>query len=189
MTTIDKQGRRFYLRGLPFSLKEQAKDAGCKWDGAERCWWTGKADVAETIANAAGEPPSEDSAPKREAPGQDAIVAGRATYKGKAYFVAGVVDRGRTRYDDRVSPVQTRDGQKYLLHFRDGSSSFWASREDVQVSKKYDRPQTIRRLAEFAAQAKANDGYVPRRGVDYCGERCPVDGHTCTADNPCHDCR
>lgn len=28
----------------------------------------------------------------------------------------------------------------------------------------------------------------PRRGVDFCGYRCPVDGHVCTADRPCHDC-
>lgn len=31
-------------------------------------------------------------------------------------------------------------------------------------------------------------GYRPRRGYDYCGGRCPVRGHRCTAHNPCHDC-
>lgn len=30
--------------------------------------------------------------------------------------------------------------------------------------------------------------YRPRRGVDYCGYPCPVDGHRCTPDHPCHDC-
>lgn len=30
--------------------------------------------------------------------------------------------------------------------------------------------------------------YRPRRGVDYCGYPCPVDGHRCTPAHPCHDC-
>lgn len=32
--------------------------------------------------------------------------------------------------------------------------------------------------------ARRNNSYD--RG--YCGHRCPVGGHVCTANNPCHDC-
>lgn len=33
-------------------------------------------------------------------------------------------------------------------------------------------------------------GYRPRRGYGYdcCGGICPVRGHRCSANNPCHDC-
>lgn len=52
--TIEKKGRRHYLRGLPFALKDKAKDRGCKWDPDQRCWWTGKAEVATEIAELSG---------------------------------------------------------------------------------------------------------------------------------------
>lgn len=186
--TVEKKGRRHYLRNLPFGMKDKAKDKGCKWDPEERCWWTSKADVAADLAGAgSGSPASDSGSREREAPGESAIVAGRATYNGKTYYLAGSVERGHTRYDDRVYSVQTRDGAKCLLYFRDGSSSFWADRSDVQIVKTYDRPQTIRGLRKYAEDAKSRGG--ARRGAHYCGYSCPVDGHTCTAANPCHDCR
>lgn len=193
MTTIEKKGRRHYLRGLPFGLKDRAKASGCKWDADERCWWTSKADVAAEIAGAAADASASDSGSRqREAPGDEAVVAGRVTYKGKTFYVAGRTVRGRTTYDDRVEGIVTRDGAKILLYFRDGSSSFWAARDAVEVVKRYDRPQTIGGLNRYAEKAKADKeryGYVPRKGVDYCGGRCPVDGHICTPDAPCHDCQ
>jgi len=46
---IEKLGRRYYLRGTPFSAKDQIKSAGCSWDSGQKSWWTGKADVAERL--------------------------------------------------------------------------------------------------------------------------------------------
>src|SRR5690606_3647419 len=91
----------------------------------------------------------------RPAPGRDQVVAGTATYKGRTYYVAGKIDRGRTHWDDSVDAVTTRDGSKYLLCFRDGSKSFWAARAEVQLLKVYRKPQTIGRPLDFAEEATA----------------------------------
>ena len=156
--TIDQQGRRFYLRGNTFPIKDRLRTAGCKWDADAKCWYTGKRELAEQLA---GQP--EQSAPQVEevsaqtdqkGPGDEAIVAARATYKGHTYYVAGRVDRGRTHWDDRVSAVATRDGAKLLLYSRDGKLQFWAARDLVSVTKSYDKPQTIGKLRRFAEKAK-----------------------------------
>lgn len=181
--TIEKQGRRHYVRNAPYAMKDALRNAGCKWDPEQKCWWTSKADVAEQFAGAVapagatgatgstgGTGSSGGTGSGREAPGTDATVAARATYKGKTYYVAGRVNRGRTHWDDTVSQVQTRDGGKTLLYFRDGSSSFWAARQEVQIVKIYSKPTTIARLQEYAAEAKSagvgklEDGYYVLAG-------------------------
>lgn len=155
--TIDQQGRRFYLRGNTYPIKDQLRAAGCKWDADAKSWYTSKRELAEQLAGQSQAPGPQD-APSgqsdREAPGEDAIVAARATYKGKTYYVAGRVDRGRTHWDDRVSAVTTRDGAKVLLYSRDGKLQFWAASELVSITKSYDKPQTIDKLRRFAEKAK-----------------------------------
>lgn len=143
--TILTEGRRHYLQGLPYG---SYKDRGANWDPDRKMWWTGKREVAEALASSATK--SED-----RPSGADTVVAGRATYKGRNYFIVGRVERGRTSYDDLVKPVTTRDGGRVLLSFTDGSSQFWADRSLVQTTKTYDRPQTIGRLAKFAAERQA----------------------------------
>jgi len=39
-----------------------------------------------------------------------------------------------------------------------------------------------------ATESMDRPAYRARFGVDYCGYRCHVRGHRCTAYNPCHDC-
>lgn len=124
----------------------------------------------------------------------DRAIIGRGTYQGRSCYVLGrVVERGRTAYDrDVIAPVKTRDGSRIRCASRDGSRTWWADTSAVSVDKRYERLQSIRGLREYAEQAKrdvAAYGYVPKRGIDFCGHPCPVDGHTCTADAPCHDCR
>ena len=51
--TIEKKLRRYYIRNLPFDLKDVAKDAGANWDRDERAWYTGLADRAEAIVASA----------------------------------------------------------------------------------------------------------------------------------------
>lgn len=99
---------------------------------------------------------------------QKQYVAGKATYKGRAYYVAGRVLRGgRTKWDYDVAAVMSRDQTRILLYFRDGSRQFWASRADVTVSKYYMTPQTIRGLARFAREAR--DGFPGRDTCPNCG--------------------
>lgn len=150
--TIQSEGRRHYILNTPYAMREKLRSAGCKWDPARKAWWTGKAEIAAQFANQESSDGS--TSDDRKGPGADGIVAARATYKGKTYYVAGRIDRGRTRYDDRVSTVTSRDGSRVLLYFRDGSSQFWAARGDVQITKSYDRPQTIGRLTRYAEEAR-----------------------------------
>ena len=104
---------------------------------------------------------------QEKAPGLDAVVAGRATYRGKTYYLAGrEIRSGRHWRDDRVEPVTTRDGSRVLLYFRDGSAQFWAPRAEVAVDKYYERPQTIRGIQRYAEQRRSGKGYR------YCCEEC-----------------
>lgn len=153
--TVEKEGRRHYIVGNTYPIKDALRDAGCRWDGDRKAWWTGKAEIAAQFAGQS----VPDSKPangggERPPPGPDAIVAGRAEYKGRTYYVVGRTVRGHTHWDDTVDAVTTRDGAKILLAFRDGSKSFWAPRDAVQIVKSYDRPQTIARLRAYADRAK-----------------------------------
>jgi hypothetical protein len=179
--TIEKAGRRFYLIGNTFAIKDELRSAGAKWDADRKAWWTSKFDVAERFAAGVqgtsgatgatgGTGSTGATGAERPAPGDDAIIAARVTYQGKTYYAAGNVNRGRTRYDDTVSAVTTRDGSKSLLYFRDGSKSFWAPRSAVQTVKTYSRPTTIAKLRAYAEKAKESgvgslpDGYYVRGG-------------------------
>jgi hypothetical protein len=48
--TIDKQGRRYYLIGDTFLIKDVLRDKECRFDTVRKAWWTGKRDVAERLA-------------------------------------------------------------------------------------------------------------------------------------------
>jgi len=188
--TVETQGRRHYIRGNTFPIKDRLRAAGCKWDSDAKAWWTGKLETAvELVQGTCGQPandappttpaPDSDRGADRAAPGESAIVAARVTYQGRTYYALGRLVRGRTRWDDTVEAVSTRDHQKVLISFRDGSKSFWAARDEVQVVKSYGRPTTIGKLKRFAEEAKqaradGNDDGIPS-GRSYeceeCGER------------------
>lgn len=164
---LEARGRRVYIRGNTYPIKDTLRAAGAKWDPEERAWWVGPAKRGAIEALLASAPSS--ARPEAtEAPGEDAVVAGRVTYRGKVYYLAGRSVRGRTYYDFRVDAVTSRDGTRVLLYYRDGSRQFWASAEEVRIERTYDRPQTIGRLRRFAEQRKAG--------------RCPVCARHCTCD-------
>jgi hypothetical protein len=176
--TVDKQGRRHYLRGNTYPIRDRLREAGAKWDPEERCWWTGKAETAAELIQQA----ADTEAPRqqeRKAPGMAATVAGRATYKGKSYYLAARVYR-QTAYDVDISLVETRDGAKILLYARDGSFQFWADRASVEIGKTYSTERTIRGLHKYAEQAKQ----ARAAGI----ERCECGGfHDDTSDG-CYLC-
>mgnify|MGYP000415691527 CR=1 FL=1 len=131
--TIEKTGRRFYVLGNTYSIKDQLRSEGCNWDPGRKAWWTGKQEVAERLQNATPQPASS---------GLDTEVCGRATYKGKSYYI---VWHGRTKRGDYAAK----------LCFRDGSKEFWAKEmAEFRVTKEYRAPRTIRSLQEFAEKRK-----------------------------------
>ncbi len=161
--TLQTEGRRTYLAGNTYQHKDAIRAIGAHWDAYRKMWWTAKRTEAEALAAKLASVPqsvpdaAQSGGSKAPRDGIDSIVAGRCEYKGKTYYLAGRVQRGHTHYDDNVTGVQTRDGQKILLYFRDGSSQFWADVAAVQTTKRYDRPQTISGLKHFAEQAKRDE--------------------------------
>lgn len=190
--TIETTGRRVYVLGDTYAIRDRLREVGCRWDPQRRAWWGGTA-KREAIEALAAHVLAGDGGPQRdEAPGLDATVAGRAEYKGRTYYVAGRVARGRTHYDDHVEPITSRDGARVLLYSRDGQRQFWArlwagpvgdvirvhDREQwsappdqAQIVKSYQRPTTIQRLRDYAAQRQAE-----QRGE----AECPVCQRNCT---------
>lgn len=119
--TVQKIGRRHYLRGNTYPVKDSLRTAGCKWDPAEKAWWTGKADVAARFEGAA--PKSSGNSPS--ALSRSDNVSGKATYKGKEYWLLW---SGMTR----------RGTEAAKLAFKDGSKTFWADLAEVSIVKTYD---------------------------------------------------
>lgn len=166
--TIETVGRRHYITGNTYPMKDQIRAAGCHWDGERRAWWTAKRDVADRFAGA--EAPAAEAT--NQSGGDNTVVAGSATYQDKTYYIVGRVVRGRTRWDDRVDMVTAKDGARVLLAYRDGSRTFWAptgfdptattihprdigGEDCARIVRRYSKPQTIGGLRRFAADLKA----------------------------------
>lgn len=156
--TIQSEGRRHYLVGAPFAVKDRLRSAGCKWDGDKRAWWTGKRDLAEQLAAACSKSTTAPGG-ERAAEGlsEDDEIAGKARYKGREYLL--------------VWEGQTKRGRAAKLAFSDGSKVFWANHDEYQVTKRYEAREDrwgrrsgmtfgrLKRLREEYAEAK-------RTGID-----------------------
>lgn len=145
--TIEQSGRRLYVAGNSFPIKDQLKSIGCKWDGETKQWWIGTAKRAEleAVINNAGT--------TQEQAAESVMVTGRATYKGKSYYV--------------VWDGNSRKTGEYCckLCFRDGSKEFWAKEMDqLKITKRYNKPQSIADLQAYAKdyqQARENGHALP----------------------------
>lgn len=156
---IEKVKRRYYIRQLPYALRNIAKDLGCKWDRDERCWWTGKASTADEVLSRAANSNTPEQH-KNWHRGLDQVVVGVVSYKGHKYYAAGTPSRG---HYDEYETLTTRDGTKQLLCFRDGSKSFWAVCELVYPVRYYQQAKTIGSLHAYAAAKKAEREATKRR--------------------------
>lgn len=149
--TVQSEGRRHYLLGNTYSIKEQLRSAGAHWDGDRKAWWTSKLDVAMKFAGESDAEPS--SLPEGDTLTDDSKIAGKATYKGKQYIL--------------VWEGETRRGRACKLAFSDGSKVFWSEASEVQITKRYEAREyrgrvehmTFGRLqrlrADFARDRKA----------------------------------
>lgn len=171
------EGRRTYILGNTYLVKDQLRAAGCRWDADKKAWWMGKRESAQDLIAKLGADTRTAATPvangnggnKVPRDGIQSVVAGRGEYKGKTYYIAGRTVRGDTHWDDGVAPVRTQDRTKVLLYFRDGSIQFWAAVDQVRITKTYSKPQTIQGLRDFAAEQKQakddgeNDCWMCRR--------------------------
>lgn len=162
---IQAQGRRYYLVGDTYPIRQELSAAGCHFDretppasAPKGAWWTSKIDVAKRFATSEetkGEPaPSSARDEQRdEKVADDTPVLGRARHKGREYLL--------------LWEGATKRGQAAKLAFTDGSKVFWADAAAVTVTKRYQArehrgqriPMTFGRLQrlreEYAEQQQA----------------------------------
>lgn len=174
---LKTEGRRIYLVGDTYAIKDRIKSMGGHWDGESRAWWVGSGKLAEAqkLAGTSASASQGDTRRSSDAPGESAIIAGRCKFKGHAYYLAGR-DTSTGRWDRSVEAITTRDGAKCLLYLRDGSKQFWAAREAIEITKSYSTPSTIRKIKEYAQEAAAVTAYGGTPGCSACrslGRMCP----------------
>lgn len=163
-----EEGNRIYVTGNTYPIRDALRSVGAKWDPTSKRWWVVPAKRQEVEAVLASNASSTASSSPSNVPGDQAAVAGKARYKGKLYYIAGRVERGRSVWDTRVRPVTGKDGTKTLLYFRDGSSQFWCSTSALTDVKQYTKPHTISGLRRFAERIRENGGTHPN-ACSYCG--------------------
>jgi hypothetical protein len=182
--TIEKQGRRYYVRGNTYAIKDRLKDAGCKWDADARCWYTGKKEVADKLAGTEIKqefvPPTKDELAEKPC-------SGKVEYKGRNYYVVG--------HSQRTG--------KLWLTVLDCSIDFWAAESDCKWVKHYAgredyrsgrvEHQTVGGIRRFIEREKSakSDGYDSHqhRNAVHTG-RCmaPGCGATAGASGYCQSC-
>jgi hypothetical protein len=108
--TVKSEGRRHYIEGNTFAIRDQLRSAGCKWDPDRKAWWTGKREIADRFT--ATETSAEPKQPAAEDAASIKIVA-KAKYKGRVYYVRYV--------------GQTKRGYAARLVSLDGKIDFWAA--------------------------------------------------------------
>lgn len=183
------QGRRVYLFGNTYGIKDAIKAAGGKWDGDQRAWWisTTKANdpAFQRLINDANDAPAAPAQEKQAeaTKGIDTRVIGKALYKGKSYYV--------------VWYGTTARGEAFKLSFRDGSKYFWANASEATWEKQYSERQdgfgryarrsypTIASLQAFAERQR--DPRTARGECCECGEGGPV-GQSCKHCHEGHFC-
>lgn len=166
--TIETHGRRHYLRGNTFPIKDAIRAAGGKWDRDAGAWWTGKRDVAEQlVADAAATPVA------AKGPGSDRGARGDEKVSPDTVILARVNYRGRPAL--MLWEGTTSRGLGAKLASMDGARIFWAERSEVTVVRQYgpasdssygrngwgrrqargQQPMTFGRLNAFREEMKA----------------------------------
>lgn len=134
------EGRRIYLSGNTYPIKDAINSAGGHWDSSRRMWWIGasKRGEIQAVIDRSSQAPS-----RQEETGTSLKVKGKARYKGHLYYV--------------LWNGMTSRGEAFKLAFRDGSKTFWANAQDVTWEKRYqdrDGYPTIASINAYAAKMK-----------------------------------
>lgn len=179
---IQTEGRRHYITGHTYAVRDQIRALGAHWDAARKAWWTAKAEQAQSLVSALNTQQAA-AAQQERAAGialTDRAIRGRAKYKGREYYL--------------LASGISKTGKPYAkLASKDGTLVFWAKEgEPVHVVKSYDDATSIQALRDFAARRKAEgdsglsySGAGPRTGCS-CGSRenysQPTDCASCQFD-------
>ncbi len=155
---IQIEGRRAYVLGDTFAIKDKIKSMGGHWDADRRAWWLAanqkdKLDAIIGARQAVTQQQAQAGMTDRD------MIAGKAEYKGKTYLLLweGTTSRGT---------------QAAKLAFRDGSKTFWADAAEYRVSKRYREPISLQRLNKLAAEYKSGErqDHTDQVRCIHCGE-------------------
>lgn len=142
MKGIDTEttGRRIYITGNTFNIKDEIKRIGGKWDADRRAWWVGTARAAEVERLlAADELPPEKP--------DDVVVTGKARYKGRSYFVRG------------AGTDKTNGNTRLRLTSLDAKVDFWATLgngpDEAAWERRYETVTTLGKLRRFVERQKS----------------------------------
>lgn len=149
--SIEKVGRRLYVVGNSFAVKDCLKKIGCKWDADRKQWWIGSGKQAELegcIGSASKEykEPTPQELEKRRCDG-------KVEYKGKTYYVVG------------KSPAKG----KLWLTVLDCSINFWALESDCKWVKRYgneQHEQTVGSIRRFIDGKKRDEEAAKKAEVE-----------------------
>jgi hypothetical protein len=146
-------GKRVYVTGNSYPVKDRLKAAGCHWDGDRRQWWIGlgkEAAIAAIVGGLNGTEVKEDSS---------RAVYGKVRYKDRSYYVIG---------------TSSREALRLRLTVLDGSLDFWVDESLCQWEKRYQareyrgrtEHQTLGGIRRFIERAKQAE----RDGEERCAE-------------------
>lgn len=112
---VTKKGKRFFIEGYTYPIKDKLKARGCRWDKDSKSWYTEDVEVARDIR---------DNPPKETVAMNARVIIAKATYKEREY------------------PVTWIKGEGMKLVFTDGTAVFWAKEGGV-IIEEYDPKLTL----------------------------------------------
>ena len=175
--TIQPEGRRIYLMGNTYPIKNKIKGIGGKWDADRRAWWVGssKRDKVESLVDSAPAPVASSERRYDDKVSDDTKIIGRARYKGKDGYL--ILWEGMTKRGARAAK----------LAFRDGSKAFWADSSEIEITKTYDESEDrygrrdsmtfgkLNRLAEKYKKMSEEERYARQYHGGVCRCQRPLD--------------
>jgi len=143
MATWTIEGRRIWIK-TQYGEKciSALKSLGAHWDGDRKCWWisSAKQSAVEQIVNSSDSGKLTEDAETARLRRDQQNILGRVEYNGHSYYLVGHGSNDR--------------GEWVRLLFRDGSKTFFKSLAEVQITKTYQKPQTLKDLQEYAERRK-----------------------------------
>lgn len=108
--SIETQGRRHYLRGDTYPIKDALRAAGAHWDAEAKAWWTGQLELAQQMVEKAATTPEKSGAKyTRIGDAWGVTVYGPAALTVTSGSVVVVTKRDGSTKSEKIDAVQRRD--------------------------------------------------------------------------------
>lgn len=177
MITLERVGRRVYVAGDSYAVRDRLRAAGCHWDAERRQWWIGTAGASAVEAIAADAAAAPAAAAPRGVP-DDARVSARVEVEGRRLYLI----------------ARSGDGRRLRVCSLDGSVDRWVDADAARVLRTYpprryrgrEEHTTIGSLRRFVARQREIEGAARSsspaelraagwRECWECGRLCPPD--------------